>query len=408
MSVSNFVCLAALVMAFGSCKKDIAGESGETGSLEAKIIFGGTGTRTTSTAIPVTSWSKINQIQMFLYDPQGNVKFSDTIRPPQTVGSIQRTWSMVPAGSYTLTLVANAKSSTDPVVTMVGGLEQEWTGMNVRNRAISGLNIKHKPMSAFPTLINTALGAGHTLKPFEAPAEVFMAHAINVVITSGATTDITSAPLRLKREVALMRVRLRVSDQSQGFNNADVKFNHADASLMVYTLPDHINIHQDSTAGGGVSTTSNDQAVLLAAHGPLTFSDQDPSATTHTPQTILDTEHRLWREVVVFPNNGGRLNPKADAPATQRYYVVVTAHAPQGHLLGNGNPVTNQNGELVHWGGLVEASFEPNTIRELNLNLSSGGTIGIPTEPAKEGGLIIQVNDPLPWDSNIKVTNIDL
>jgi hypothetical protein len=412
MSVSNFVCLAALVMAFGSCKKDVAGESGETGSLEAKIIFGGTGTRASSKAIPVTSWKNIKQIQMFLYDPTtGVVKFSDTIRPPQTGGAIQRTWSMVPAGTYTLAIVANAKSSTDPVVTMIGTSAQGWTGMNVRNQKIGDLDIQHKALSTgFPPAIHAAFigGAPTGLTPFVQPAEIFMAYAKNVSITSGTTTDLSPTPLELQREVSLMRVRLRTNDKSQLFDNADVDFAHSETSLLIYTLPKDMNISEGNA--GGVSTTSDDKAVLVAADGAGTFIMGDPTTATHNPIEIVDTDYDRWREVVVFPNNGGRVNNTTvvNAPVTQRYYVVITAHAAKDHRLSDGSLVTDQNGTLVHWAGLVEASFEPNKIRELNLNLSSGGTTGVPTEPAKEGGLTIKINDPLPWNSNIETTSLDL
>jgi hypothetical protein len=412
MSVSNFVCLAALVLAFGSCKKEIAGESGETGTLEAKIVFGQAGTRATNRPVPVTSWKNIKQIQMFLYDQTtGVVKFSDMISAPQVAGTIQKTWSMVPAGTYTLAVVANTKSSSDRVSTLIGGTALEWTGMNVRSRLVTDLHIQHKPLpTGFPAAIlagfpNGALPAG--LAPFEEPSEVFMAYATSVSIASGATTTLAN-PLELQREVALMRIRVRINDQSQNANNSNLDFTDPQTSLMIYTLPEEMNISEGNA--GGVTTTSIDKAVLVAADGNGTFIKGDPSSSSHAPTNITDTNFELWREVVVFPNNGGRVNngTSVNAPVSQRYYVVITAHAPKDHRLSDGSLVADANGALIHWGGLVEASFEANKIRELNLNLSSGGTIGVPSEPAKEGGLKIEIKDPLPWDSNVEITDIDL
>jgi hypothetical protein len=65
-------------------------------------------------------------------------------------------------------------------------------------------------------------------------------------------------------------------------------------------------------------------------------------------------------------------------------------------------------GELVHWSGLVTDAFEPNTIRELNLSLVTAGLPGVPTAPGKEGSLTIVVSEPLPWDANIKHTDMDI
>jgi hypothetical protein len=318
---------------------------------------------------------------------------------------------MVPAGTYTLAVVANTKSSTDRVSTLIGGATLEWTAMNARSRNITDFHVQHKPLAAgFPAAIlagfpNGALPAG--MAPFEEPSEVFMAYATPVTITSGSTTTLTS-PLELQREVALMRVRLRVNDQSQNANNTNLDFTNPQTSLMIYTLPEEINISEGNA--GGVTTTSNDKAVLVAASGNGTFTKGDPSATTHSPTDITDPNFELWREVVVFPNNGGRANngTAVNAPVSQRYYVVVTAHAPKDHRLSDGTLVPDANGALVHWGGLVEVSFEANKIRELNLNLQTGGTIGVPSEPAKEGGLTIEIKDPLPWNSNVEITDIDL
>jgi hypothetical protein len=410
MCVSNLACLAVLALALGSCKKESV-ENPETGSLVTKIMFErNNDTRANkSTAIPETSWSNIKQIQVFLYDKQtGVIKFSDMFKPV-TSGVQTQTWAMVPAGTYQLVLVANVKSGSDNVETTLvsNGTPVTWTGMNVRNMPSKDLGIYHAPLSnGFPTEIGAGLSSGHKLKAYGVPSEIFMAYSKNdVTIKSGEKTDISSDPLTLKREVSLMRVRLRVNDKTQGYDNTKVDFASDDASVLIYTLPEKIGIRAGND--GGVSTNSSDASVLVAASGKTTFSTTDPTSG-YAPAQIIDTDFKLWRDIVVFPNNGGRkATAGASAPTTQRYYVVVTGHAPENHLLSDGTTVKS-GGALVHWSGLVEHSFEPNTIRELNLNLTSGGTLGVPSEPAKEGGLVIKISEPAAWDSNIKATDLEI
>jgi hypothetical protein len=403
-----------LALAFGSCKKEFS-EEGATGSLVTKITFEQTATRAKSTAVPETSWKSIKQIQMFLYDKTtGVIKFSDVIQPAAS-GSLTQTWPMIPVGEYELVLVANVKSSSDSVQTSLvasGNPATEWTAMNVRSLASKDLGIYHMPRpGGFPAAINTVLPSSHGLSAHVAPSEIFMAEASTIVKIETGKKEVLATPLELKREVALMRVRLKTNDKSQGYDNSKVDFARDGASIMIYTLPEKIGIRKGQE--GGVSTTSNDKAVLVAASGKETFFTKDPTSGYSTGGTIVDTDFSLWRDVVVFPNDGGRAknspkpNTNVDAPVAQRYYVVVTGFAPENHLLSN-NTTVPKGGAVIYWGGLVEAAFEPNTIREVNLTLTSGGTTGVPTEPAKEGGLEINVSAPTPWDSNIKVSNLDV
>ena len=50
---------------------------------------------------------------------------------------------------------------------------------------------------------------------------------------------------------------------------------------------------------------------------------------------------------------------------------------------------------------MIKENFTPNTIREVNLTLRSGGTTDVPTKPREEGGLTISVGTPEAWSSNI-------
>jgi hypothetical protein len=408
MNVSNLACLVLLALALGSCKKEQT-ESTATGSLVTRIVFeGSAGTRAaTSTAIPETKWDNIKQIQLFLYEEAtGLIKFSDVFTPPTSGGtSYTKTWSMIPEGNYQLVLVANANSASDAIQTTISGVTAPlaWTGMNVRNFAADALGIHYQPLAGgFPSNINTALPPSHTLKPYVAPSEIFMAYSPSAVkIESGKKTTLSGA-LNLKRDVSLMRLRLRTNDKSKGFDNTQVDFAHADASILIYTLPNKIGIHKEN---GGVSNTSDEKAVLVAAHGASTFLNSDPSSG-YDPKVIISGDFSLWRDIVVFPNDGGRKSGATQSPA-QRYYVVVTGRAPAGHVLSDQTKVPT-GGALVAWAGLVEDYFSPNLIRELNLTLSSGGSLTIPSTPTKEGGLEIEISAPLPWDTNLTNTDMEL
>ena len=221
----SLACLVSLVLASSSCKKEQQVENGATGSLVAHIKFDQTeGTRAPSSAVPITSWANIKQIQIFLYDVNsGIIKFSDIIKPTITTGNLKQTWPMVPVGTYELVLVANAKNNVDSIQTSLlpNGPAMEWTGMNVRNVDVSNLEIYHMPrLNGFPRRIETMLGIGHTLKAYSPPSEIFMAYSTSsITIESGKVTDLSSTPFKLKREVALMRVRLQVNDKTQGFDN---------------------------------------------------------------------------------------------------------------------------------------------------------------------------------------------
>jgi hypothetical protein len=410
MNVSNILCLAFLVMAFTSCKKEVVNQ--ESGSLVTRITFARPGvTRAASTAIPETSWDNIKQVQMFLYDVNTNViKFSSVIKPPAS-GVFKHTWTSIPAGTYRLALVANTNSNSDPIETSIAlsGAPAQWNDMSVRNLNIEHLGVHHKP-GAFPQNIANNLTSASHLKAFNVPSEIFTGyHEDDVTIASGVTSDLSSKPVILTREVALMRVRVRTNDKSKHFDNTTVDFTHADASILIYTLPDKITVHREN---GDVSTTSDDNNILVASAGATTFFNENPKPNTGygaSPGTIIDQNFELWRDVIVFPNNGGKKVPADNlAPVAQRYYVVITGHAPQGYKMHDQSLVNDPNGMLVHWDGLVQAGFERNIIRELNLTLASGGKPGIPTQPAKEGSLIIEISAPTPWSSNIKATDIEL
>ena len=393
-----------------SCSKDSKPEGQEEtagGSLTTKVVFeeaAGTKAAALSTAIPTTSWANIKQVQVFLYDASGAVKYSDVMTP--SAGSTTFTWTDVPAGTYTVAMVANVKSTTDNVTTYLDGgtTPSAWTKFNVRSKSVNTqLLVGHKS-SAFPASYPTAGLAGKSA--FAEPAEIFTGYASGVTVTTGQTTNLSSSPIALKREVALMRVRVKTNDQTDA-DNTNIQFNQADASILIHRLPDGMKIGQGNA--GGVEPTSNNNHIMVAASGVNTFSSANP-ASGYGPGTIIDADYTLWRDVVVFPNDAGRTNTSSTVQAAndRQYFIVVSGHAPQGHVLADGTTVTLPAGQTVYWSGLIRDAFVPNVIREVNLSLRSGGTTEPPVEPTQEGGLTIVVSAPAEWNSNIERTDIEL
>ncbi|MDR1414770.1 MAG: FimB/Mfa2 family fimbrial subunit [Odoribacteraceae bacterium] len=396
-----FVIVSILV----SCKKG-DDQVPQTGTIITTISFEGASSRAPqTTAIPETSWDNIKQVQLFLYDAAGVVRFSEVIKPKQNDSKFM--WSMVPTGTYTIAVVANAKSGSDAVTTSLvaaGTPASEWTAMNVRSLDVNNLGIYHKQLTGgFPASLGTILNANSA---WQEPAEVFMAYAGPVTVASGQTTDLTSSPLKLRREVSLMRVRVRTKD-GQGNDNDDVNFAHDNALLLVYTLPDKMRIARGT--GGGVAATSNNTRVMVAGSGASTFLTVNPTSGYSTTN-ILNNGFTLWRDVVVFPNDGGRANEATDveADASRKYFIVLAGHAAVGHVLEDLSTVTAPGGAPVYWSGLIEKAFVPNAIREVNLTLLSGGSPVVPVTPAQEGKLHIDFSAPESWSSNITAADMDL
>ena len=71
----------------------------------------------------------------------------------------------------------------------------------------------------------------------------------------------------------------------------------------------------------------------------------------------------MWRDVVVFPNNGGRANDSATTGTADRqrqYFIVVSGRGKAGHILGDGTALPND--ATVYWSGVVKENFVPNVI----------------------------------------------
>ena len=126
--------LAFAVMLFSSCGSDEnVPAASKTGELFTEVTFDGlTSKAATSTAIPVTTWSNVNKIQLFLYNAtSGVVAFSDIIDPAASTTKIFK-WTNVPQGTYELAIVANINSATDNVATSLDG-GTSWTKFDAYN-----------------------------------------------------------------------------------------------------------------------------------------------------------------------------------------------------------------------------------------------------------------------------------
>ena len=368
----------------------------EKAGLTFQVTFDKTGMEgraPQSTAIPETSWSNIKQLQFLLYNTSGQVVYSTIVNPTSALTTF--TYTDVPVGTgYTLVAVANVKSSSDAITTYLDGgtTPTEWTMWNVRQKTLPNLVIEHKA-GDFPTFCSSKLTtAGNTA--YTEPSEIFMGASASFDVTTGITTTVPA--IALKREVAMLRVRLNVKDsETDNLNTVDFT---KDASIMIYRLPDNMKV--GAANAGGVSSTSTDANILAVKDGTI-FNTANPTSG-YDPKVILCGNFTMWRDIIVWPNNGGRAvngASTAEASTDRQYFIVVSGRGATGHILANGDEMAADG--PVYWSGLIKENFTPNTIREVNLTLRSGGTTDVPTKPREEGGLTISVGTPEAWSSNI-------
>ena len=368
----------------------------EKAGLTFQVTFDKTGMEgraPQSTAIPETSWSNIKQLQFLLYNTSGQVVYSTIVNPTSALTTF--TYTDVPVGTgYTLVAVANVKSSSDAITTYLDGgtTPTEWTMWNVRQKTLPNLVIEHKA-GDFPTFCSSKLTtAGNTA--YTEPSEIFMGASASFDVTTGITTTVPA--IALKREVAMLRVRLNVKDsETDTLNTVDFT---KDASIMIYRLPDNMKV--GAANAGGVSSTSTDANILAVKDGTI-FNTANPTSG-YDPKVILGGNFTMWRDIIVWPNNGGRAvngASTAEASTDRQYFIVVSGRGATGHILANGDEMAADG--PVYWSGLIKENFTPNTIREVNLTLRSGGTTDVPTKPREEGGLTISVGTPEAWSSNI-------
>lgn len=108
---------------------------------------------------------------------------------------------------------------------------------------------------------------------------------------------------------------------------------------------------------GGVSATSTATNILSISDGEV-FKTAEPGAGYNPGGTILNGNFTMWRDVVVFPNNGGRVNDSATTGTADRqrqYFIVVSGRGKAGHILGDGTALPSD--ATVYWSGVVKREF---------------------------------------------------
>lgn len=122
---------------------------------------------------------------------------------------------------------------------------------------------------------------------------------------------------------------------------------------------------------------------------------------------ILNGNFMMWRDVVVFFNNGGCVNDFVIIGMVDRqcqYFIVVLGCGKVGYILGDG--IVFFSDVIVYWFGVVKENFVLNVICEVNLILCIGGSMIVFVIFMEYGGLIIIVGVFIFWDSNI--VNLDI
>lgn len=420
------------------------GDGGDSSTeLPGTTTNGSQTTTAVSDAVPLTSWSNVKSLQIFLYDAQGVIHFSDLIDTdriqnslttnPNESGSVTYTYANVPSGTYRLMAVANANSAIQPIKTQLAGNYQAWTAYNVLNRFI--YNCKISPADhQFPIFYqNQVAASGQTRSevPLAEPTEIFLGQGfVNgtdpaVTVVAGQTT---AAAIKLKREVSLMRLRMNIAGEEGKTNNADVNMNPdgkvnflKDASVMIATVPDYvIPMAQDRMVNGekiyaGTSGTSSSSSVIVtdAVEGPRQFYTSNPTSGYKAGGKIIGIEGdeykaNAWRDIIVLPNNNRQQlsGTSANEPLKQnRYLLIISAKGLPGHVCKEG---TLTEEKTVYWVGYINQGFVANTIREVNVIFRDGGTMELPERPDNVGNLTVTVGQPQDWDSAITASKIEL
>lgn len=417
----------------GSGSTDLPGNNA-TGSTEVDAV---------SNAIPTTDWTNIQYLQIFLYDTNGIIHFSDVIDAasiqsnlnanPTSNGSVTYTYSNIPVGAYRLMAVANANSATQNISTAIAGTPTDWTAYNVVNRYIYNCRITPKAGN-FPIFYQNQVAASGVVRqevPLMCPTEIFLGQGFQngtnpqVDVISGTTT---AATISLTREVSMMRLRVNLAGDETHTNNADIRFNTdgkvdftRNASIMIATVPDYITpMAVDRQVNGetiyaGTSGTSSQSSILLPTAGENNsmFIYSNPTTGYKEGGKIIGIDGdpynaNAWRDIMVFPNNNRQITSGADAnkPLRQnRYLLILSAMGLPGHITREGELTSEKT---VYWVGYINEGFMKNEIREVNIKFTDGGTQELPERPDNIGNLTITVNAPLDWSSAVKASEIEL
>lgn len=386
---------------------------GTSGTLVTKINFSqAQGTRATSnaesTAIPITSWSNVKDLQLFLYKEDGTVAFSAIFTPSDgTTSGTEKTftWTNVPKGTYKLALVANIHSGDIRTTLDGSNWDSALTSYNVIGKSLTttpGIYADLKT-TAFPAQYNNVDGKDAAYLP---PSEIFTAYSSSSVkIEEGKTNNdlnSSSSALSLKREISLMRVRVDRTNKTEAANLEDkVHFDTEHSFIVVHRLPKGLRLD-----GTGAFEDSDKDRILIGAKGAGTFEKTDPTSGYNAGGVILSQGYTLWRDIFVLPTKIASTD--LTDLANRKYFIIIAGWADQGYVYADNQKVEEQGGKAVYWWGTINGVFSPNVIREVNLSLKSAGYSTHPVDPDETGGLTITVGAPLNWSSNIVSETIEL
>lgn len=408
------------------------GVNGPKGELKAEISFQGVASSTRaaqSTAIPPTTWANIKDLKMFLVsNATSKVSLAKDITIPASPGaSFTETWTGVPAGTYNVVLIANSKpqATGSTISNIISGTSTPWTQTNVITKGITGATPDIYLGLAQTTAPTGAVFTAAGIVPFSEPTEVFTAYS-TAPVTVAASTPASVTGLDLKRQVAMMRVRINQdAKNAQGIaynSGVDLVVDPgADSKLNILSIarqPSVAYAFQSGAFKGGLPTGSvfSDTKAILVATGAGIYSKSEPSYATGGKK-VLTGDFKAYRDVIVFPNmevsslatTSAALNTQT-AIADNKYWIQVSAVAPIGYVPVNAQGVDQPaltKKTVVYWAAPIEHVFAPNYIREVNLSLIKPGSIDV-LDPQETGNLKIEVGTPEQWNSNILDSNIDM
>lgn len=425
------------VTGVGTLKTTITFETKETAPRAASSAIPTVRATSASTAIPTVSWANVKQVQLFLYNStSGKVAFSRTINPSNAQQTFS--WTNVPAGTYRVALLANVKSTTDNIATMVGSgfTSGEFTDVNVIGNDFNTklkIDLKTTALPALPIGSSPFSGGSWSgITGYLPPSEIFTAYSENVIITANAETALTGLDaMVLKREISLLRARVNKEGLPLPQRN-QVIFNDSHCFIAVQRLPVGFGLKADTFAGGIMDTptptsaypsstdNSDVKRVLVGASGTGTYKTTDPGSGYDPSGTgsIIKEGFTMWNDIQVLPNASENerstlnLTNSSDAPNNRKYFIIISAWVPSGYQFSN-DPDTGAarfaaTDQPVYWYGNIPGVFTKNVIRDVNLTLLTAGDPGFPPDPTLEGGLKIEVGAPEPWLSAIEISNIDM
>lgn len=432
-----FSLITIAILLFTACtNNDVPGnEAVETGTLTATISFegksavDGRSTRAVgSNAIPTVSWENVEQVQLFLYGTDGRVAFSRTVIP--TASNQTFTWANVPVGSYRLALLANVKSSSDNMATLIGTAPTEFTDANVIGQVFNtDLKIDLKtiplPTNMGPSIPPHDWDVATTGKVgYAAPSEVFTAFK-DITIAAGAVTTVPATELVLRREIAMMRARFNIKQMPDQPVADKARFGNVSDFIVIQRLPVGFELpvggvlpaepaNQLTRGGSIVNLASDDKRVMIGETGADTYKTANPTSG-YSPTTILGGDFTLWNDIHVLPNaskseiESNNLTKGSNLPEalnSRKYFIIISALVDKDYVYADGS-IAQADNSLVYWFGTIDGAFTKNVIREVNMTLTTEGYPDIPVGPGEFGGLEINVGIPENWDSEIVSSDIE-